>query len=263
MSERSGFEPGVPCWVDTWQPDADAAARFYGQLLGWETAGPAGGPFMCRLRGRDVAFIGERPSEREQLPVAWTTYVWVDSADETAERVAEAGGSVVLEPFDSVDGGRIVVFADPAGAVLAAWQPGSHRGAELVNEPGAWSWSQLFTTDPDRSKSFYRVVFGWETDAFGEGEDAPTMFRVPGYLGGEPQQPVSRDVVAGMVRASDGGPPRWQVDFWVDDVDATVANAEELGGRVVVPAYDSPIARQAVLSDPQGAVFSVSKIRIG
>jgi predicted enzyme related to lactoylglutathione lyase len=263
VSERSGYRPGVPCWVETWQPDADAAAAFYARVLGWETDGPPGGPFMCGLRGRDVALIGERPAERTHLPVAWTTYVWVDSADETASAVKKAGGSILVGPADSLDGGRIVVFADPAGAVLAAWEPGEHRGAQIVNEPGAWSWSQLFTKDLEGSKAFYVSVFGWETDTFGEGPDAPTMWRVPGYLGGRPQQPVSRDVVAGMAPSHDDGPPRWQIDFWVDDVDATVARAEELGGRAVVAAYDTSIARQAVLSDPQGAEFSVSKITMG
>lgn len=261
MSDRNGFMPGVPCWVDTWQPDADAAARFYSELFGWEASGPAGGPFMCRLRGRDVAFVGQLPPEQAHRPSAWMTYVWVESADETAERVREAGGSVPIEPFDALDGGRIAILADPAGAHIAAWQPGEHRGAEVVNEPGAWSWSQLLTTDPDGAEPFYRAVFGWETEAFGEGEGAATMWRVPGYVGGEPEQPVSRDVVAGMVplRPSNGR-PQWRVDFWVDDVDAVVAKATELGGRAVVPAFDAGFFRQAVIADAAGAEFSVTKV---
>jgi hypothetical protein len=256
MSERDGYQHGVPCWVETWQPDADAAVGFYRALFGWETAGPPGGPFMCSLRDRDVAFIGAQPPERAQLPVAWTTYVQVESADEAAARVTQAGGSVLAEPFESLDGGRMVVFADPTGAVLGAWQQGEHRGAQVVNESGAWSWSQLTTPDTDAAGAFYTAVFDWDTDAFGRS----TMFRVPGYFGGEPTQPVSRDVVAGMAPAPDGAPAEWQVDFWVDDTDAAVSTAEEHGGRVVVPAADSPIARTAVLADPQGAAFSVSTI---
>ena len=148
----------------------------------------------------------------------------------------------------------------PPGAHLGIWQVGEHRGAEVVNEPGAWSWSQLLTTDPDGAKPFYGAVFGWETDAFGDF----TMWRVPGFVGGEPEQPVPRDVVAGMERLpADGGRPHWQIDFWVDDVDATIATAEELGGRVVAGPYDSEIARHAVIADPAGAVFSVTRITIG
>jgi predicted enzyme related to lactoylglutathione lyase len=209
------------------------------------------------------AFIGERPHEHEHLPVAWNTYVWVENADETAARAVHAGGRVDVGPFESLDGGRMVVVSDPSGAVIAAWQPGAHNGAQLVNEAGAWSWSQLYTSDPDGSKAFYGAVFGWETETFGDGEGAPTMWRVPGYFGGEPEQPVSRDVVAGMARSRDDAPAQWQIDFWVDDVDATVAKAEEMGGRAVLPAYDASIFRQAVLADPQGAVFTVGKITVG
>jgi uncharacterized protein len=243
MSERNGYEPGVPCWVDTWQPDARTAADFYAHLFGWETVGPAPRAFMCKLRGRDAPSSASGPTSTSIFP---------------SPGARTSGWRMRTRP---PPGGRMVVVSDPSGAVIAAWQPGAHNGAQLVNEAGAWSWSQLYTPDPDGSKAFYGAVFGWETETFGDGEGAPTMWRVPGYLGGEPEQPVSRDVVAGMARSRDDAPAQWQIDFWVDDVDATVAKAEEMGGRAVVPAYDASI-RQAVLADPQRAVFTVSKITV-
>jgi predicted enzyme related to lactoylglutathione lyase len=63
-----------------------------------------------------------------------------------------------------------------------------------------------------------------------------------------------------MGRFQDDAAPHWRIEFWVDDVDATVARGLEGGGRVVVPAYDVAIFRQAVLADPQGAVFGISKV---
>ena len=273
LSERDGYEPGVPCWIDTWQPDADAAAAFYAQLFGWEVEdtmppGTPGQHFMCRLRGRDVAAIASRPVGAPPA-TAWTTYVWVESAEDTVAKVIGAGGSVVTEPFDSLDGGRIGIVADPAGAALGVWQPGAHRGAQLVNEPGAWSMSALSTRDPAGAKAFYGATFGWETEAFDLGEGEITMWRVPGYVGGEPEQPVSREVVGAMApMGSDGAPDDtaayWSVDFWVGDVDATAENAVRLDGRVVAPPYDIPGAgfRQAVLADPQGAVFSVTRVTV-
>jgi predicted enzyme related to lactoylglutathione lyase len=266
MSEPTGYLPGVPCWIDTWQPDARAAIRFYGELLGWKAAGgPVPGSrlehYLCRLDGRDVAAIGSPVPEGAEP--AWTTYVWVADVDVTAKRVTSAGGILLVPPFDSLDGGRMAIAIDPWGAAFGLWRPGAHGGAEAVNEPGAWSWSQLLTSELEGSLSFYRAVFDWETEMFGEGDQAATMFRVPGYVGGRPEQPVSRDSVAGMALAPEPGEPaRWQIDFWVDDVDAAVATATRLGGGVVTPAYDTPVARQAVLSDPQGAVFSVSKVNI-
>jgi uncharacterized protein len=247
MSERNGYEPGVPCWVDTWREDVDAAIGFYTELFGWEAA--RGDYSMFRRRGRDVAGIGAGAGS----PPAWTTYVWVDDADETAAQVRAAGGSLIREPFDSLDGGRVAIVADPAGAALGVWELGEHRGAEVVNEPGAWAMSLLSTPDTEGAVAFYGAVFGWQTEGFG----GATMWRLPGYVGGEPQQPVPRDVVAVMVP---GDRPAWTPDFWVPDTDAAAAKAERLGGTVVAPPADAGPGRTAVLADLQGAVFSVSKV---
>jgi uncharacterized protein len=268
MSERSGFAPGVPCWVDTWQPDADAAMSFYTELFGWEAEdtmpeGVEGTHYMCRLRGRDVAAIASRPEGAPPVS-AWTTYVWVDDVDATMARVRESGGSILKEPFDSLDGGRIGVIADPAGAALGIWAPGTYEGAQLVNEPSAYSMSALMTDDPHGSKRFYGSVFGWGIETFAMGEDEMVMWLVEGYVGGEPEQPVRRDVVATMLPLSangEGPPPHWDVDFWIADVDAATVKVEELGGRVLTPPFDIPGTglRQGAFMDPQGATFSLTQ----
>jgi predicted enzyme related to lactoylglutathione lyase len=259
VSERNGYAPGVPCWIDTWQQDADAAVAFYTELFGWKTEdtmppGVPGKHFMCRLRGRDVAAIASRP-QAAPAATAWGTYVWVESAEETAARAVDAGGGVLMQPFESLDGGRIAVLTDPAGAAIGAWEPGAHQGAQLVNEPGAWSMSQLGTPDPDGAERFYGAVFGWETEPFGSDI---VMWRLPGFVGGEPEQPVARDVVA--VMAPGGDQASWSVDFWTDDADAAAATARRLGGAIVAEPFDTPVGRTAVLADPQGAVFSVSRV---
>jgi uncharacterized protein len=267
MSERDGYRAGVPCWVDTWQPDADAAVSFYSQLFGWETEdtmpeGVDGHHYMCRVRGRDVAAIASRPRAAPDV-TAWTTYVWVDDVDATVGKVEQAGGSIVVEPFDALDGGRIAVIADPAGAAIGIWQPGAHKGAQLVNEPGAYSMSGLTTSDPEGAKRFYPEVFGWGMDVMDAGGAEFGMFIVEGYLGGEPQQPVRRDVVAMMVPPGTDGdaPPHWSVDFWIADVDAGVAKVRELGGEVLAEPYDIPGTglRQAAVRDPQGAALTLTQ----
>jgi uncharacterized protein len=269
MSERNGYEAGVPCWVAAVHADPEKAVGFYTELFGWEareTMPPdsRGRYFICTLRDRDVAAVSsERGGSAPSVP-AWGTYIWVKSADDTVAKVTEAGGSVLVEPFDLLDAARTAVVADPAGAMFGVWQPGEHRGAQLVNEPGAWSMSQLNTRDPDGSKAFYGAVFGWESDTFDLGEGEITLWRLPGYVGGEPEQPVSREVVGVMVPMSSDQFPEdvsahWSVDFWVDDVDAAAGKAAELGGEVAVSPFDTSVGRTAVLADPQGAVFSVSK----
>jgi predicted enzyme related to lactoylglutathione lyase len=272
MSERDGYEPGVPCWVATIHPDPVKAVRFYTKLFGWEATNlmPPESPskyFVCMRRGRDVAAVGSERGGAPSVP-AWETYIWAESADDTVAKVTDAGGNVVIEPFNCLDAARMAVVADPAGAVFGVWQPGEHRGAQLVNEPGAWSMSQLNTPDPEGAKAFYGAVFGWETDTFDMGEGEITLWRLPGYVGGEPTQPVSREVVGVMVPISGDQSPEdvsahWSVDFWIEDIDAAADKAAELGGEVKISPFDTSVGKTTVLADPQGAVFSVSKVGRG
>jgi predicted enzyme related to lactoylglutathione lyase len=267
MSQRDGYEHGVPCWVDTLQPDPDAAIAFYAGVFGWEFSEPGAMPgdppgryFVARVRGRDVAGVGSQPAEGQPLPLSWNMYVCTDSADATASAAQRAGGAVLVEPFDAAPAGRMAVLADPTGASVCAWEPGVREGAQLVNEAGAWAMSQLRTLDPERAAAFYGAVFGWTTETFGAGEGAVTMFRLPGYVGGEPQQPVSREVIAVMAAASGDETPRWSADFWVADVDAAAESAERLGGRTIAPPFDNPVGKTAMLADPSGVSFTVSTV---
>jgi uncharacterized protein len=266
VSARDGYEPGVPCWVTAVHPDAERAAGFYAELFGWEMENlmPADHPgdyYLCRLNGREVAAVVSQHGAPPPPAPVWTTHVWVEDADETAAKATVSGGTAIGEPFDSPGGGRQAILADPAGAVFCAWQPEERRGAQVVNEPGAWAMSMLQTPDPDGAKAFYGSVFGWETDTFEVGDSAVTLWRVPGYVGGEPEQPVARDVV-GVMAPNGDAPPHWSVDFWVHDVDAAVETTIELGGTVVAPPYDVPGFRQAVLADSQGATFTVSRLSL-
>ena len=268
MSDRDGFAHGVPCLVTGVFPDPHAAADFYACLFGWETEHlmPEDHPgtyVLGRLRGRDAAAIVSQHGAPPPPEPVWTTLMWVDSADETAARAEVAGGQVVGEPFDSPGGGRQAVLADPAGAVFSVWEPREGRGAQVVNEPGAWSMSALSTHDTDGAKRFYAELFGWGTRGFDMGGGEITMFTVPGYVGGEPQQPVPRDVVAIAMPASgdEDGAPRWTVDFWIADVDAAMSTVSGAGGQVLAPPYDvaGTGLRQAVVRDPQGALLTLTQ----
>lgn len=261
MSQRDHYPAGVPCWVDVAQPDVDAAMQFYGELLGWEFDGPGAMPgdppgeyYVARLRGRDVAGISSLPAGAPPAP-AWITHVAVDSVDDAVKRAQAAGGTVVVEPFDAPPAGRMAVLSDPAGASFCVWEAGARRGAELVNEPSAWAMSMLSTNDGDGAKAFYGALFGWEAEEFVPGV---ALFRLPGYVGGEPHQPVPRDVVA--VVAEGDGDAGWSVDMWVTDARAAAARAQELGGTVVVEPREASGFLQTAIADPAGAVLSVSQL---
>lgn len=267
MSERDHYPPGVPCWVDTGQADVDAALDFYAEVFGWEFAGPGEMPgdppgryYVARVGGRDVAGVSAQPAA---TPTVWTTHVSVASADEAARAATEHGGAVVVAPFNAPPAGRLAVLADPSGAVFGAWEPGDRQGAQRINEPSAWAMSRLNATDPDSARRFYGAVFGWESEPLPMGDTTFWLFRRPGYVGGEPDQPVPRDSVAVMMEVQPGMPPHWSVDFWIDDVDAAVQRAARRGGTTVAPPFDVPMFRTAVLQDPQGATFSISQLMLG
>jgi uncharacterized protein len=276
MTEQDRYIPGVPCWIDTTQPDPDAAVAFYGDLFGWEFEDvmPAGSPgryYVGRLRGGDVAAVGSQPEGGPRAAV-WNTYVWVQDADETVAKVRAAGGAVLMEPDEVGDSGRMAVCADPAGAAFCVWQAKAHRGAAVVNEPGSLNFNDLHTRDLEGAGSFYGAVFGWEILDVGGG----SAWALPGYGDFlEQRNPGMRkgmadmgaperfeDVVASVISIPDDQPDtpaHWGLTFAVDDADAIAARAAELGGRVVVPPFDAPWVRMTIISDPQGATFTASK----
>jgi predicted enzyme related to lactoylglutathione lyase len=267
MSERVDYPPGVPCWVETLQPDPRAALEFYGAVFGWEFTGPGpmagdlpGEYYVAQVGGRDVAGIGSLPEMGTAPVAAWNTYVRVDSADDVVERAEAAGGSVLAGPLDALPAGRLAVLADPVGPVFSVWEARAREGAQLVNQPNAWAMSSLHTTDAETAQAFYGSLFGWQPEPFGPPEAQMTVWRLPGYVGGEPQQPVPRDVVAVLAPAGDGVPPHWNVNFWVDDADATAERVVRAGGQVLMDPVDTPGFRSAVLADPHGAAFSISQL---
>ena len=255
MPEMTKYEPGTPSWVDLSTPDPADASRFYSGLFGWsidEDGRPeAGGYRMCMLDGRPVAGLG--PQMDPTKPPSWMTYISVADADETAAAIKEDGGTIIAEPFDVLDVGRMAMAADPAGAIFSIWQARTHAGAGLASDANTWCWNELTTRDPQRSVEFYGAVFGWNAHLLPMAGLADyTEFQVGG-----------RSVAGMMPMEGDSWPAelpnRWMVYFAVDDCAAAVAKVEELGGKVMVPPTEVPPGIFAVVNDPQGAVFSVIK----
>jgi uncharacterized protein len=275
--ERDGYPPGVPCWIDTSQPDPESAVAFYGGLFGWDfedmmPPDSEGRYFVARVRGGDVAAVGSLPAEAPPM-AAWNTYIWVESADDAAAMVRDAGGNVLMEPFDVLDAGRMAVLTDPEGAAFCVWQAKEHKGARIVNEPGSLNFNSLNTRDVDAAKTFYGSVFGWDTLDLG---DQAAMWTLAGYgVFLEQADPGLRDrmtevgapegfadVVAAINPIADDQPDtpaHWSVTFAVDDADAIAERAAELGGQVVLAPFDAPWVRMTIITDPQGATFIASK----
>jgi predicted enzyme related to lactoylglutathione lyase len=255
MSERHAYPAGVPCWTDVLVPDPGAVEDFYADVFGWDFTEPAeNGYRVARIRGLDVVGLGTAGGA---MP-SWNTYIRVESVDAASERATEDGGTVLVGPFDVPPAGRVAVIADPTQAVFAVWEAGEREGAQLINEPGTWQMSSLHTHEPEAAAAFYGALFGWEAEAFG----GATLFRLPGYVGGRSRQPIPQDVVAVMAPRELSVPPHWNVNLQVSDVDLTAEAAAAQGGNLIAPPFATPGFRNAVIEDPQGAVFSVSQLVI-
>jgi uncharacterized protein len=251
MPTRDSYTQGTPNWVDLQTTDQAAAKAFYAGVFGWsyDDQPMDGGAVysIAKIGDESVAAIAPQSPELTAAgaPPMWNTYLAVDSADEASAKVGPAGGTVAMEPFDVMDAGRMAFVLDPSGAAVALWQANQHIGSTLVNEPGTVVWNELITDNP-AAVTFYEQVLGVTTTTTEMGENKYTMFQVAGKEVGGTTPPMM-----------EGVPNHWHVYFAVTDADATAAKITELGGSVMVAPFDTPIGKMAVVTDPQGAVFSL------
>ncbi|MGW4536936.1 VOC family protein [Streptomyces chartreusis] len=250
------FVTGAPNWIDLGTPDIQGAGHFYGGLFGWrfQPGGPeTGGYGLFQLEEKTVA--GGMQTTEEQGPPSWTVYFQTPDTDATAKAAQEAHGSVLVQPMDVLDMGRMAVLADKAGVHFGLWQPGTNKGLDVVQEPGSLCWLELYTADVPAAAGFYNATLGMETFALDFYGGTYTTFS-PGGQGEDA-------MFGGVVDKADDpaeaqSPPYWLPYFEVTDTDATVARAQELGGTVRMPATDLPdVGRIAKLTDPYGARFAV------
>jgi predicted enzyme related to lactoylglutathione lyase len=239
----------MPCWVDLATRDVQAAQRFYTAVLGWsyqDADEDFGGYAIANLDGGATAGIG--PMMGDQQRSSWTLYLASDDADQAEAAITQHGGTVLVPAGDVGPLGRMLIASDPAGGVFGVWQAGTHIGASVVSEPGALVWEDLRSTDPDLARQFYGSVFGFDFEVLPAAGPDYTTFHLPGDeapLGG----------VGGMAGAPEGAPSHWLVYLGVADADVAVQRAAENAGHVLVPPFDSPYGRMAVIADPAGATF--------
>ncbi|GAA4897509.1 VOC family protein [Streptomyces coeruleoprunus] len=251
MTEATRRKPGTPCWVSLMVHGLDATKEFYGELFGWDfQPGPQQlGPYVrALLDGKEVAGIGQLPADRD-LPIAWTTYLASDDADETAESIHCSGGTVAVGPLDAADAGRLVICSDPSGAVFGVWQAAAHLGTAVAGTPGTPVWNELQTQETESVAKFYRTVFGYELDPLVSADLDFVTLTVDG-------RPVAALHGVGNALPRDRG-AHWMTWFAVADPDAAVVRVKELGGQVLKPPHDDEGGRRATVADPEGAVFTI------
>ena len=255
MAETATVAINTPGWVDYSGKDAAGARDFYSKLFGWQTHvfddPQAGGYGMFTLDGKQVGGVG--PTQSPQQPSAWLGYILVDDAKAIAGKVRAAGGSVIVEPMDVMGTGYFAVIADPSGAALGLWQPGTMAGFEVSGKAGTYAWLELNSRDIEKAKVFYTEVFGWTEHT----TESPDMTYTEFHLGDD-------SIAGGMAmaeRVPAEVPSHWLVYFAVDDVDATTQRAKGLGASTVVEPMDFPGGRFSIFTDPQGAVVGLLKMQ--
>lgn len=249
---------GAPIWIDLSSSNPDKAVEFYATLFGWEAEDPNpefGGYRNFTLNGKPVA--GLMQSMPEGPPDVWCVYLRTDDAAATFAAANEAGATAVVPPMPVGDLGTMTIITDPAGAVVGTWQPGVHPGFSELGSAGAPYWFDCMSQDYAASLAFYSKVFGYQPEEVGTGgaedQQGPDRYSVVG-TGGEP--------FAGIMDAKgmfeDGHPSFWQVYITTDDSRASVAQAVELGGELVMPVEDTPYGALGCVKDPNGAFIQIA-----
>lgn len=290
--EKRTYPTGVLCWVQLDTPDTAGAAAFYAGLFGWTYANAIptapSAYLFARLETADAAgpradvaalalSVGSGPGT--EAPRGWVSFIATDDIEQTCADVEAAGGTLIELPDAGSPFGRGARCADPRGAVFELWEARAHPGAQIVNQPGAWNFSDLVTTDIAASMGFYGTVFGWEYDP----DLAAGRIRLPGYgehlastvdPGIHERQQFAPEGFADAVAeifeteicereifesTGDAPAPGWWVRFAVADRDESALVAERLGGEIV-SRTDTEWTLEAVLRDPQGNAFIVSQL---
>jgi predicted enzyme related to lactoylglutathione lyase len=253
MATFDHYDQGTPSWVELSTPDQGAAREFYAGLFGWDyddnDMGDMGHYYIATFQGSELGGVGGQPPGMEDHPAYWGVYLAVDDVDATTAKVEAAGGRVEAGPFDVGEAGRMSAIVDPTGARVGLWQGGQTMGTQRANEPSTPIWNECVTSDVATATRFYADVLGMGSESMDMGEAGSYTMLTDG----------NGRQVAGCMDLSmlpPGTPAHWNVYFNVDDVDASAAKADDLGGTVAVPAMDVPgVGRMAMLADPQGAMF--------
>lgn len=257
-------------WYELMTPDADGAQAFYERLLGWSFH-PGPGDRDYRVIAMGEAGVGGILPWRtdDRMPPAWLGYIAVDDVDAMAKSVGDAGGAVLMAPWEIAGVGWMALLADPQGTSFYVMRGESDEESLAYSydrpRPGHCAWNELATSDPAGALRFYGQRFGWVKD--GEMDMPEGKYEFLRHAGRAPEgSPMGQGMVGAVMPLAQGGPPRpaWTFYFRVPDLDAALAHIAGGGGTVTQEPVEIPGGDYAMTaSDPQGAHFGLVGARGG
>lgn len=247
-------------WYELMTTDTAAAARFYGDVVGWgaQDAGHPGFSYTLLTTGgvpqAGLMALADTGNPDRTQP-AWIGSIAVDDVDAMTARVAAAGGTVHRDPADIPTVGRFSVVADPQGAAVVLYRPapecaGAPPEGEAAMAPGHIGWHELHAADGAAAFAFYADLFGWTVV---EDMDMGPMgvYRIFAPAGGT--------MCGGILTKTPEVPaPVWLYYFSVDDIDAAKGRVEAGGGTVAHGPHQVPGGIWILqCQDPQGGWFAL------
>ncbi|MFC3079090.1 VOC family protein [Phenylobacterium terrae] len=240
--------PGEFIWYELMTSDPDAAADFYGAVVGWTTKAFEGGVDYRLFGAPDADVAGLMRLEQAGAPAGWFGYIGVEDVDAKAREIVAAGGTQHAPPTDIPGVGRFAMLADPQGVAFYIMRGASEEPSTSFkpNTVGHCQWNELNTTDPAAALAFYTRAFGWL-----KGDVMPM-----GEMGDYQFINIGEQMIGAMMGQPPGSPPpNWLFYFGVDDIDRAAKAVTDRGGQIhhgpaEVPGGDHII----VATDPQGAM---------
>lgn len=241
----TSYPEGTFSWIDATSRDAAASKKFYMEVMKWDVEDiPIGDDryyHMFSIEGLDIAGLSQMRPEDPQI---WSSYIAVDNVDSMVDKVKTAGGTVVMDPMDVFNAGRMLVIQDPTGAYVTLWQAKERLGAQLVNHPGSLTWNELHTAgDVETAKAFFNALLGWEYQQV-EGSDYWLILN-KGRMNG------------GIMQGTDNMPSYWLVYLAVENLAETLQAVEANGGKVLKDLGNTGSGDVAIIEDPGGAVCAL------
>ena len=243
---------GHVAWHDLITPDLEISKQFYGDLFGWTWRAPSSGKGVTYVVGEmtGVAMAGLAESTEGKNPSQWITYFAVNDVHRSVKAATDSGAKVVVKPTTTGSWhDESALLTDPQGAAFALMKPGIRPNESVTALVNGWLWVELWTVNAEEAGGFYSWLLGYQRKRVKvAGQDYTLFQRDSMPIAGLLKIPV-QDVR-----------PNWLPTIRVADVDAMVARAVSLGGRVIMaPRADVRNATVAIIADPTGAALTLQE----